>query len=251
MLKEAGRMKTIKRTEGVSTTHLVGRILTTPENLVDEIKRTFAAQSLIDADGKTASPISPNGSAIDSDAPLPSPDASSQLPPSAISVTTGSVNGTANGHAAAPSPAPGSLATTRKGSHSPASRSPFLPTSSFFPTSYRISQFGNHRTPSPSDHVVYVDGDFDLFHAGMSVFFKPSFHSVVALPMFGCLFVLGHVQYLEKARALGSFLFVGIHDDPSTYNVRGGNFPIMALHERVLNVLACRWVDEVIIGAPW
>lgn len=73
---------------------------------------------------------------------------------------------------------------------------------------------------------MYVDGDFDLFHAG-------------------------HVQYLEKARALGSFVYVGIHDDPSTYNVRGGNFPIMALHERVLNVLACRWVDEVIIGAPW
>jgi len=111
-------------------------------------------------------------------------------------------------------------------SRSPYSRSPFLPTSSFFPTSYRISQFSNNRTPKPTDHVVYVDGDFDLMHAG-------------------------HVQYFEKARALGTFLYVGIHDDPSTYHVLGGNFPIMALHERVLNVLACRWVDEVIIGAPW
>jgi cytidyltransferase-like protein len=62
---------------------------------------------------------------------------------------------------------------------------------------------------------------------------------------------IGHVNFLEKARALGTFLYVGIHDDPSTYNVLGGNFPIMNMHERVLNVLACKWVDEVIIGAPW
>jgi len=32
---------------------------------------------------------------------------------------------------------------------------------------------------------------------------------------------------------------------------KGGNVPIMNLHERVLSVLSCRYVDEVIIGAPW
>lgn len=32
---------------------------------------------------------------------------------------------------------------------------------------------------------------------------------------------------------------------------RGLNHPIMHLHERSLSVLACRYVDEVIIGAPW
>ncbi len=32
---------------------------------------------------------------------------------------------------------------------------------------------------------------------------------------------------------------------------RGANHPIMHLHERSLSVLACRYVDEVIIGAPW
>jgi hypothetical protein len=32
---------------------------------------------------------------------------------------------------------------------------------------------------------------------------------------------------------------------------RGAHHPIMHLHERSLSVLACRYVDEVIIGAPW
>jgi ethanolamine-phosphate cytidylyltransferase len=32
---------------------------------------------------------------------------------------------------------------------------------------------------------------------------------------------------------------------------RGLHHPIMNLHERSLSVLACRYVDEIIIGAPW
>ncbi|KAJ6369357.1 hypothetical protein OIU78_001677 [Salix suchowensis] len=32
---------------------------------------------------------------------------------------------------------------------------------------------------------------------------------------------------------------------------RGAHRPIMNLHERSLSVLACQYVDEVIIGAPW
>uniref|UniRef100_A0A453KCY4 ethanolamine-phosphate cytidylyltransferase n=1 Tax=Aegilops tauschii subsp. strangulata TaxID=200361 RepID=A0A453KCY4_AEGTS len=34
-------------------------------------------------------------------------------------------------------------------------------------------------------------------------------------------------------------------------STRGPHRPIMNLHERSLSVLACRYVDEVIIGAPW
>ena len=31
---------------------------------------------------------------------------------------------------------------------------------------------------------------------------------------------------------------------------KGRNYPIMSHHERVLNVLSCKVVDEVVIGAP-
>ena len=34
-------------------------------------------------------------------------------------------------------------------------------------------------------------------------------------------------------------------------NTKGSNYPIMNLYERVLGVLSCKYVDEVIIGAPY
>ena len=40
----------------------------------------------------------------------------------------------------------------------------------FLPTCTRISQFSPHREPKATDRVVYVDGDFDLFHAGHVMF---------------------------------------------------------------------------------
>jgi len=32
---------------------------------------------------------------------------------------------------------------------------------------------------------------------------------------------------------------------------QGKYWPIMSLQERMLNVLSCRYVDEVVIGCPW
>ncbi|GJV27500.1 ethanolamine-phosphate cytidylyltransferase-like protein [Tanacetum coccineum] len=79
--------------------------------------------------------------------------------------------------------------------------------------------------PGPNARVVYIDGAFDLFHAG-------------------------HVEILKSARQLGDFLLVGLHTDQIVSEQRGIHFPLMHLHERSLSVLACRYVDEVIIGAP-
>ncbi|KAM0941120.1 putative ethanolamine-phosphate cytidylyltransferase [Dioscorea sansibarensis] len=98
--------------------------------------------------------------------------------------------------------------------------------SNFLPTSRRIVQFSNGKGPGPDARIVYIDGAFDLFHAG-------------------------HVEILRLARALGDFLLVGIHTDQTVSATRGTHRPIMNLHERSLSVLACRYVDEVIIGAPW
>ena len=65
------------------------------------------------------------------------------------------------------------------------------------------------------------------------------------------LFHVGHLDFLEKAKAEGDYLIVGLHTDPVVNHYKGANYPIMNLHERVLSVLACRYVSEVVIGAPY
>jgi ethanolamine-phosphate cytidylyltransferase len=105
-------------------------------------------------------------------------------------------------------------------------KSPYTSVAQMLPTTRRIVQFSSCKEPQPADKVIYVDGTFDLFHAG-------------------------HVELLRKAKEMGDFLLVGIHDDRTANEVKGSNYPIMNLHERVLSVLACRYVDEVVIGAPY
>jgi len=56
---------------------------------------------------------------------------------------------------------------------------------------------------------------------------------------------------LELSKARGDYLLVGIHDDQTINAIKGSNHPLMNLQERVLSVLACKSVDEVVIGAPY
>eukprot|EP00019_Armaparvus_languidus_P002941 CAMPEP_0168604716 /NCGR_PEP_ID=MMETSP0420-20121227/15482_1 /TAXON_ID=498008 /ORGANISM="Pessonella sp." /LENGTH=358 /DNA_ID=CAMNT_0008643925 /DNA_START=9 /DNA_END=1086 /DNA_ORIENTATION=+ len=98
--------------------------------------------------------------------------------------------------------------------------------SQFLPLSRRIVQFSDQVEPKKSDTIVYVDGGFDMFH-------------------------VGHIEFLKEAKKLGSYMIVGIHSDDMINEIKGDNYPIMNVHERTLSVLSCRYVDEVIIGAPW
>ena len=61
------------------------------------------------------------------------------------------------------------------------------------------------------------------------------------------MFHVGHLDFLEKARAQGDYLIVGLHTDPVVNQYKGANYPIMNLHERVLSVLACRviFIDKM------
>ncbi|KAI8488989.1 Ethanolamine-phosphate cytidylyltransferase [Branchiostoma belcheri] len=106
-------------------------------------------------------------------------------------------------------------------------RSPWTGVSQFLPTTQKIAQFSEGGTnPQPGDRIVYVSGAFDLFH-------------------------VGHLDFLQKARQEGDYLIVGLHTDPVVNWYKGSNHPIMNIHERTLCVLACRYVSEVVIGAPY
>lgn len=78
--------------------------------------------------------------------------------------------------------------------------------------------------------AVYVDGGFDLFHCG----------HITALKM-----------VKEQAEKENAAVVVGIHDDRTTNQIKGLNYPIMNLYERSLCVLQCRYVDAVVLGAPY
>jgi ethanolamine-phosphate cytidylyltransferase len=86
--------------------------------------------------------------------------------------------------------------------------------------------FSNNKEPKPTDRVIYISGSFDLLHNG-------------------------HIETLKKAKSMGDFLYVAVWPDEVVSYYRGRNYPILSLHERVLMTLACKYVDDVIIGAPY
>lgn len=61
----------------------------------------------------------------------------------------------------------------------------------------------------------------------------------------------GHIETLKRARAMGDFLYVGVWSDDIVNYFKGSNYPILSLHERVLMVLACKYVDDVVIGSNY
>lgn len=61
----------------------------------------------------------------------------------------------------------------------------------------------------------------------------------------------GHIETLKQAKAKGDFLYVGVWGDDIVNFFKGSNYPILSLHERVLMVLACKYVDDVVIGCNY
>merc|ERR1712195_262701 len=100
--------------------------------------------------------------------------------------------------------------------------------SRFITTSRMIRLFSQPPPPpvTPKSKVVYINGGWDMFHAG-------------------------HANILEKAKELGDYLLVGIYNDAIVNHFRGGTHPVLNLNERVLSVLACKYVDDVIIDPPY
>ncbi|KAL2100660.1 hypothetical protein ACEWY4_002421 [Coilia grayii] len=106
--------------------------------------------------------------------------------------------------------------------------SPWTGVSQFLQTSQKIIQFASGQEPQPGDTIIYVAGAFDLFH-------------------------IGHVDFLDAVHKLADkpYIIVGLHFDQEVNRYKGKNYPIMNVHERTLSVLACRYVSEVVIGAPY
>ena len=61
----------------------------------------------------------------------------------------------------------------------------------------------------------------------------------------------GVIQRLKAAKEQGDFLYVGLWDEPMIKFYRGKQYPLQGLQERVLMALAMKYVDDVVIGAPY
>jgi rfaE bifunctional protein nucleotidyltransferase chain/domain len=70
--------------------------------------------------------------------------------------------------------------------------------------------------------VVLANGCFDLLH-------------------------VGHVRYLEEARALGDVLIVGVNGDAAVRRLKGPGRPLMPAAERAEILAALRAVDHVVV----
>ncbi|GFE55414.1 ethanolamine-phosphate cytidylyltransferase [Babesia ovis] len=89
-----------------------------------------------------------------------------------------------------------------------------------------FAKFMPNTSKPEGGRVVYVDGTFDVFH-------------------------VGHLRFLEKAKKQGDFLIVGIYDDQTVRTIKGNPFPVNHLTDRALTVLAMKYVDDVVLGAPF
>jgi rfaE bifunctional protein nucleotidyltransferase chain/domain len=65
----------------------------------------------------------------------------------------------------------------------------------------------------------------------------------------GCFDILhvGHLRYLEAAKALGEVLVVAINSDKSMRRIKDGGRPVLQENERVALVSAMRCVDHVVL----
>jgi len=82
------------------------------------------------------------------------------------------------------------------------------------------------KKPKDGDRIGYINGTFDVFHSG-------------------------HADILEASRNQCDYLIVGLYSSDLVKEMKGREWPIMALKERALTVLACKFADEIIMNVPW
>jgi len=70
--------------------------------------------------------------------------------------------------------------------------------------------------------VVFTNGVFDLLHRG-------------------------HVEYLEKARALGDLLIVGLNSDASVRRIKGEQRPLCPQQDRAIVLSALSCIDYIVM----
>jgi len=221
--KELGKYRSIPRTEGVSTTDIVGRMLL---NTRSHHNNKDSCDKLLLKKQDSSSVMSPTKKLVRVRA--------ESLNQQDMFREGGAASGSSNNYNSGADSEEDDVASVRSIAQSKELLAEnalhdalYKRKSNFLTTSHILRLFSaGVLPPKAADRVIYIAGDWDMFHAG-------------------------HIKTLEMARALGDYLIVGVHGD-SIVNARFGyNLPIMNLQERVLSVLGSKNVDDVLIDAPF
>ncbi|KAL8841028.1 MAG: hypothetical protein Q9170_001053 [Blastenia crenularia] len=218
-VKAAGRFLVVKRTPGISTTDLVGRmLLCTKNHFIRSLTRTLSGE---EGPGSTEE-RSKRGEEM------------SQRIKDYASDTTGLQ--------------PGVLVLSWTES------APTVDSKSNLMTeSYQTMVDGEG--PKLGQRVVYVDGGFDLFSSGHIEFLRQVVKAEETLGRQSGWYDASSVQQRCKTGKDDGFgpayIVAGVHDDEVINHWKGVNYPIMNIFERGLCVLQCRYIHAVIFSAPF
>ena len=228
-VKAAGRFKVVKRTPGISTTDLVGRmLLCTKTHFIKNLEAVLTGEegSGNGQERKTS------GTEMRSRIQAYATDESGRAPGAEVYTWKPSK------HTDPTNVLPKSIADGPSHVSSPAS----------------LSRLVEGRPPQPDQRIVYVDGGWDLFSCGHIEFLRLVYEQEVQI---------GHQQgwsagdrVQDRIAKAGYdyppvYVVAGIHDDEVINYWKGVNYPIMNIYERLLCLLPCRYVHAVVVSAPF
>ena len=240
-VKAAGRFKVVKRTPGISTTDLVGRmLLCTKTHFIHSLEKRLAGDEGHGGEAERRE----TGQAMLQRIKDYATDESGLAPgcdvwywhasrPAKYRRTT---------QTSSPSPSPAAAAATDP--KSPTTITNNNPsTAAVQEEKGKFDKWVDGKGPRPGQAVIYVDGGWDLFSSGHIEFLRLVTETEEKA-------AAGRGWYTEEATKdridkTGEnygpvYLVAGLHDDEVINHWKGINFPIMNIFERGLCVLQCK-----------
>ncbi|KAH7325705.1 hypothetical protein B0I35DRAFT_405065 [Stachybotrys elegans] len=219
-VKEAGRFKVVKRSPGISTTDLVGRmLLCTKTHFIKSLQDVLAGKEGSGTDEERQA----QSQAMMERIKLYATDETAKAPGAEVWFWTASLRARSEDVVAA---------EEEKGT-------------------FRQLLAGSG--PKPGQRVVYVDGGFDLFSSGHIEFLRLVLEAEKELARKDGWY---DEQAVNERKGKGqdygpAYVVVGVHDDEVINQWKGVNYPIMNIFERGLCVLQCKYINAVVFGAPF
>ncbi|KAG6000761.1 hypothetical protein E4U21_005032 [Claviceps maximensis] len=217
-VKQAGRFKVVKRSPGISTTDLVGRmLLCTKTHFISSLQKMLAGKEGYGSPEERQA----QGMAMMERLRLYATDETAKAPGADVWFWNAS--------------------NEAKAEH----------------TAETTGSFENLLTaggPKPGQRITYVDGGYDLFCSGHIEFLRKV---VVAeneiAQTSGWFSEEAKAKRISKCgKDYGpAYVVVGVHDDAVINQWKGVNYPIMNIYERGLCVLQCKYINAVVFGAPF